>query len=145
MRALAIILGVLSLIVVAVFFVGRRSAKNELELIKPYSTYKKLLYLGSGCDAYNQKYGTWPSNINQLRMFRPDLNEHSKDAFGKDILLTPYNAALGYGTLISYGSDLKPGGVLKQEQDIEIRFPSKANVLWNDQVGKQYPRPRLRP
>jgi hypothetical protein len=116
-------------------------AKQQKEL-GPHITYSKLLYLASGCEAYKSQYSVWPTNIDQLRSYRPDLVEATKDTYGHDVVFVPYNEALGYGALISYGRDGRPGGNNEYDLDIVIRFPSEleTNTIWNNQVGRQIER-----
>lgn len=69
--------------------------------------------------------GRWPNSISEVNTnamaasptFPPPL-----DAWGHSIVYEPYAATAGYGRVVSYGRDGKPGGV-GPEADIEIRFP----------------------
>jgi len=117
------------------------AAKN----MKPYISYVHLANLASGFDDYKKQNGVWPEDITQLVKVRPDLGNENElfpvtDAYGHAFILIPYSEALGYGSLISYGRDGKPGGDNKFDQDIEIRFPTETetNAQWNKQVGERF-------
>jgi hypothetical protein len=119
----------------------RSAAKN----IKPYASYVHLVNLASGFDEYKKQNGVWPVDITQLVKVRPDLGNENElfpvtDSYGHAFILIPYNEALGYGSLISYGRDGKPGGDNKLDRDIEIRFPTETetNAEWNKQVGERF-------
>lgn len=107
---------------------------RQPELFKPYISYVKLINLATACDDYKRKYGTWPGNIKELAMLRPDLEEASIDAYGNQVVLVPVDPRTGYGELISYGHDGKPGGT-DVDKDIIIKFPIDANADWNKQQG----------
>jgi len=113
--------------------------KKQQEKLRPHISYSKLLYLSKGCDNYKAQYGRWPTNIDQLRGYRPDLVEATKDAYGHDVIIIPYDPNHGYGELISYGRDGQPGGNNEYDLDIVIRYPSdsETNMGWNNQVGRQ--------
>jgi hypothetical protein len=110
------------------------------ERIKPYSSFTRLANLGYGFDDYKKQKGEWPADITQLVNFRPDLGNDTNDAYGRAVILIPYSEKAGYGELISYGSDGKPGGDNKFDRDIEIRFPTETetNAQWNAQVRERF-------
>jgi len=116
---------------------------EQKEAFKPYISYTGLVNLANGCDDYKKQYGMWPDKIEQLRQLRPDLGASATDAYNNSVVLVPYNEAIGYGELISYGRDGKPGGDNKFDQDIVIRFPPEmeANTNWNTQVGARFKNP----
>jgi hypothetical protein len=100
--------------------------------------------LASGCDKMKKERGAWPSSLAELQAFRADFEEGSKDMWDRDVVFIPYNASLGYGQIISYGRDGKPGGT-GADTDLEIRFPSDSNVVWNTKMGQGLRRPSLPP
>ena len=110
------------------------------EASKPYMSYTGLVYLANGCDEYKRQYGVFPEKIEQLRRFRPDMVASTVDAYGHSVVLVPYNESIGYGELISYGRDGKPGGDNQFDRDIVIRFPldTGTNAQWNKQVAEQF-------
>jgi hypothetical protein len=137
---------------IAIVFVGFRVyGWRERQETKPWITYTRLMYAASRCDLYKAEFGVWPSSLAQLRSFRPEFNDWAKDAWGqadtmwgRDFVLIPYKASLGYGELISYGRDGKPGGI-GLDRDLEVRFPCDANTNWNNQMGLGLKKPRLNP
>src|SRR5205809_2770517 len=55
-----------------------------------------------------------------------------------------YRDSLGYGAVMSYGQDGKPGGA-GDDRDLQVRFPSAANANWNAQAGLGLKQPEIRP
>lgn len=100
---------------------------------KQYSTCLVLLNVaGAGCEEFKNNRGAWPNSLDDLISMRSDITR--KDGWGHDLVFTPYDAAKGYGEIISYGADGKPGGA-GEDTDLVIRFPVKANADWNRQVA----------
>jgi len=64
--------------------------------------------------------------------------------WGSDFLLVPYKESLGYGEIISYGRDGKPGGT-GADSDLVVRYPSEINAAWNKQAGLGLKRPQGAP
>jgi hypothetical protein len=108
--------------------------------VKPYSSYTRLINLARGMDDYKQHNGQWPTNLTQLVIVRPDLEQDTTDAYGYMVILVNYNEEKGCGELISYGKDGKSGGDNKYDRDIEIRFPmnSETNAQWNKQISERF-------
>jgi hypothetical protein len=108
--------------------------------VMPYASYTRLVNLASGFDDYKKQNGVWPADIIQLVNVRPDLGNDTNDAYGHAVILIPYSEKAGYGELISYGRDGKPGGDNKFDRDIEIRFPTETetNAQWNKQVSERF-------
>jgi hypothetical protein len=135
MRVVIIICGIIAILFASLRFYGWR----ERQEIKPWITYTRLGYVASRCDLYKTQYGVWPNSLTQLRAFQSELNDWAKDAWGdgdsvwgRDFMLIPYDESLGYGEIISYGRDGRPGGT-GADRDFVIRFPTKANADWNKQ------------
>jgi hypothetical protein len=120
------------------------SRHKEVQEVKPYLTYTRLMGAARDCDEYWSQHQSWPSSIAQLRAFRPDLNEWAVDMWGRDFVLVPFSVSTGYGQIISYGRDGKPGGSTEADRDIEVRFPTRVNTNWNAKVGQSLKKPYLR-
>ncbi len=103
---------------------------------KPSVSYYRLLNLALGMDDYKQHNGQWPTNLTQLVIVRPDLEQDKTDAYGNMVIFTNFNEGAGYGELVSYGEDGKPGGESKYDRDVIVRFPvdDKTNEQWNAQM-----------
>jgi hypothetical protein len=144
MRALLTTLAVIVSMLFAILFCGWLISQREVRTVRPYITYGRLLNLAAGCDQYKSKYGVWPDSLITLRAYRGDLNDAATDMWGRQVILVPYSASLGYGEIISYGSDGKPGGV-GADRDLEVRFPTGSNSNWNSQMGVGLARPSLPP
>ncbi len=103
------------------------------------------MYLAEGCEKYRAQYGAQPNSLIQLQAGRPELADPwDKDAWGREIMLVPYKESLGYGQIISYGRDGKPGGA-RADGDLAVRFPTQTNAEWNKQQGAGLHQPRFNP
>ena len=119
--------------------------RTDIEQAKPYVTYSKLRYAAEVCERYKAQYTVWPTNLAQLAEGRPEFGEPlDKDAWGCQIVFIPYSPVLGYGSLLSYGRDGKPGGT-GPDRDLEIRFPTFPNAERNEREGVGLKRPRFNP
>ena len=78
---------------------------------------------------YYKEYGSWPHS---LLDFYPTNNprhlallsegrEATNDAWSRALIYKPFDATVGYGTIISFGRNGKPGGD-GLDKDIEVRF-----------------------
>lgn len=130
-KPVASIISGIALIVIATVGSGcGKSTGGELPP-KRYATCNMLLNLAaSGCDGYKSSKGAYPDSLDQLNAYRDDIPH--KDAWGHDFGFTAFDAAKGYGEVISYGQDGKPGGT-GDDSDLVIRFPVKANADWDRQ------------
>jgi hypothetical protein len=145
MRIVFLICGIIAALVVGLRFFGWCVTRKQLEDIKPWVSYGRLMYVASRCDLYKAQYGTWPGSLAQLLAGRPELGDPwDKDGWGRHFVLAQYNKSLGYGEVISYGRDGKPGGI-GADRDLEVRFPTEANAAWNKEQGVGLKEPRLRP
>ncbi len=110
------------------------------KIVKPYISYTRLVNLAYGMDDYKQQHGQWPTNIAQLVIVRPDLANSTTDAYTNTIVFINFSESAGYGALISYGRDGKPGGDNKFDRDIEVRFPTETptNTQWNAQIQERF-------
>jgi hypothetical protein len=159
-RAIFIVCGIIAILFAILFINLRFYEWRERQEIKPWITYGRLMYAASRCDLYKAQYGVWPNSLEQLRAFRPEFNDWAKDAWGqndskmwgqndesiwgRDFVLVPYDNSLGYGELVSYGRDGKPGGT-GLDRDLIVRFPTEANAAWNKQEGVGLKEPRHNP
>jgi hypothetical protein len=101
---------------------------------KPVVTYKRLMFVAAGCDKYKQSNGAFPDSLEVLHGVGMEVNDlWTKDAWRRDVIVIPYEASLGYGKIISYGRDGKPGGTGK-DRDLEVRFPVEENHDWNKKM-----------
>jgi hypothetical protein len=141
---LAFICGVIVLLAAGIILWERHLWSKEVEEMKPYLTYTRLIGAAKDCDEYWNVRHTWPNSLAELREFRPDLSEWAVDMWGRDFILVPYEESLGYGRIISYGRDGTPGGSGAADQDIEVRFPVEASTNWNKNAGQRLKRSDLR-
>jgi hypothetical protein len=145
MRAILIILLVIISVVAGLFIWGWIASNRVIEEIKPYVTYSRLMFVAAGCDEYKKEKGVWPTSLAQLHAFRVDLNDPwTRDSWGRDVVLVPYDESLSYGEVISYGRDGKIGGS-GPDRDLVVRFPCEANTNWNEQVGSGLKKPQRVP
>jgi hypothetical protein len=136
-----IIMGIAMAIIAGVIFGRVVAVHNNLESYKPYATYTRLIHIASGCDKYEEQTGAWPSSLAQLLNGHPEFSAPwDKDTWGREVILLPYNESIGYGEVISYGRDGKPGGV-GLDKDLIVRFPAQSNADWNKQQGVGLPKP----
>ena len=84
--------------------------------------------IADGSVAFQAECGYWPRNQqdllkNERRIAFVVLRKGSEwtDPWGHPILYVPYDQERGYGYVLSYGRDGKPGGVALNG-DIEMRF-----------------------
>jgi hypothetical protein len=81
-------------------------------------TLMRLGFLAAAASEAQRFQGAWPASIEQL-VARPDpsgsmamfLKGGTNDAWGHPIVFEPFDSKRGYGRIISYGADGKPGGV----------------------------------
>jgi hypothetical protein len=142
-RVVLWICGIVAALVAGLFLAARYLGHKELEDIKPYVTYSILMNVARDCDEYKRQNSTWPSSLAQLIAFRPELTDWAKDGWGRYVELVPYNESIGYGQIISYGRDGKPGGT-GPDRDLVVRFPTDTNADWNKEQGAGLKEPRFR-
>ena len=74
---------------------------------------------------FNADVGRWPQSLNELESNSTKtvfIVGPSKDPWGRPFVYVPFNSATGFGRVISFGQDGKPGGT-GLDADIEQRFP----------------------
>jgi hypothetical protein len=147
MRKLFYILIGLCAAIVLLFVVGRYYGWREKQEWKPFITYTRQMGVASDCDKYKRQYGVWPQSLDQLISFKPELVDWAKDGWGKSdawggyVVLVPYDEKLGYGKVISYGRDGKPGGT-GLDSDTQVRYPVPSNYAWNKNYALSIRMPR---
>lgn len=144
MRKAVVFSGALVIALLVVVAYENLLRRREAQAVKPYLTYTRLIGAAEDCDDFWKERHHWPESMAQLRTFRALLIEWGVDLWDRDFLLVPYNESLGYGEIISYGRDGKPGGSADADQDIIVRFPTSPNTEWNTRVGQDLKRPHLR-
>lgn len=97
---------------------SRRVAKTTVD----------LMVLQMASSNYFKVYSLWPKSIHELEA---DGNTQkiafiapspaTNDAWGRPLVYIPFEPSLGYGSVLSYGRDGKPGGD-GPDADIEFRF-----------------------
>lgn len=103
------------------------------------------MFVASGCDQYRLKYGSYPTSLAELHDLREDLSAPwTQDAWGRDLKISDFDKSRGYGSVISYGRDGKPGGN-GNDRDLEVRFPIATNEEWNKNIGNGLKKPQFRP
>jgi hypothetical protein len=83
--------------------------------------------IGAACDGYVKFYKEPPSSIAALENNRSNVvfiiwgKDGPVDGWGRPIILVPFDAGSGYGSVMSYGRDGRPGGK-GLDADVEARF-----------------------
>lgn len=89
-------------------------------------TQNRLLYVGTACSRYFVDEGESPESLTDL-FESPGKKKvylerrYAWDAWGHPIQIIPFDAALGCGTVISYGRDGLAGGE-GFDADVQVRF-----------------------
>jgi hypothetical protein len=143
MRRTFTVCGIVAGLTVGLLLSVRILGSKELEDIKPWVTYSRLMGVARVCDEYKRQNGVWPNSLAQLLVPHPELKDWAKDGWGRYVQLVSYNESLGHGQIISYGRDGKPGGT-GADRDLVVRFPTEANSAWNTQEGVGLKQPRMR-
>jgi type II secretory pathway pseudopilin PulG len=118
-------LGVIVLLLTALLIISSLATVTSRRIAK---TRLDLSCLQMASRNYFQVYAVWPNSIRDLES---DANPRkilfvapapaTKDAWGRPLVYVPFYASLGYGRVLSYGRDGKPGGG-GPDRDIEFRF-----------------------
>ncbi len=69
---------------------------------------------------YHDVYGKWPTGL--LPLARSGSLE--VDGWKRPLIYQPFDAAKGYGAVISFGRDGRPGGT-GEDADLVVRFGAK--------------------
>ncbi len=91
------------------------------------STRMQLVNAAAACSVYSTHYGQQPASLWDLDHNRSNImfiawgKSGTNDAWGRPIHFTPFDPALGYGSVMSYGRDGRVGGT-GRDADIEFRF-----------------------
>lgn len=124
------------------YFRVEKEMRIEAQEIKPFQTYYCLMNIADGCDWYKERFGKWPDTLAQVTTGRPDLADRSTDSWGRIFIFVPYKESAGFGEVISYGRDGKPGGT-GDDRDLEIRFPTDLYTNWNEKEREGLRGPRF--
>ncbi len=112
MKVLLKIVGGLVLVGVIWCVVGRVVFRQQQ--LAGYNKFR-LTWVGAAASEYHKSLRRWPSSLADL-VAQPDSNmavflkSGSNDAWGHPIVFEPFDSTRGYGRLISYGQDGRPGG-----------------------------------
>ena len=100
-------------------------------------TYDALDGVAFASSNYFQIYGKWPASLQDFAKNSPQNPKHDSfltyartfslatgDGYRHPLVYKPFDPSVGYGSVISYGRDGRPGGV-GQDADIEVRFGEK--------------------
>jgi general secretion pathway protein G len=122
-RVLLVILGTL-LTLVMLAFLGGLLLRTPRAIAR---TNGVLASYRAAMTSFFAKFGRWPTSSTELVSNSmgiifiypsPPLN----DGWGQPIIYEPYATNIGFGRVLSYGRDGKPGGN-GGDADIELRFP----------------------
>jgi len=95
--------------------------------VAPTVTQALLQNITAACNQYITFYGEPPASLSDLTRNRSNIvfiiwpKTGTNDGWGNPIHLTPYDASLGHGRIISYGRDGRPGGS-GIDADVEVSF-----------------------
>jgi hypothetical protein len=93
-------------------------------------TQQLLLSVAAACSMYYSECGESPASLADLTNNAKGIafmhwgKRGTNDDWGSPILFKPYDASLGYGSVISYGRDGRLGGT-GHDADTEVRFGEK--------------------
>jgi hypothetical protein len=117
------IAGITAVLVLAFFFVLPRAHSLAYSILFPQrvlarQTRMRLPFLAAAASEAHRWQGAWPTSIQQLVTW-PDpsgnmamfLKGGTNDSWGRPIVFEPFDPKRGYGRIISYGADAKPGGI----------------------------------
>jgi len=71
---------------------------------------------------FNARVGRWPTSLREVETNSSNVVFDHNDPWSRPYILIPYNSATGFGRILTYGRDGKPGGT-GVDADIERRFP----------------------
>jgi hypothetical protein len=131
----AMLLAGLGVFVVALVIWAMLAGERKKQETKPFVSYTRLMGVAEACDEYKHQRGEWPNSLSQIISFKPEMVDWAKDDWGRYVVLVPYNKSLGYGKVISYGRNGRPGGGADLDREIEVRFPIEVNFIWNKEEG----------
>jgi hypothetical protein len=78
-------------------------------------THAELRAIANASRAYFEEYGTWPTSFGDLTInpkkiiFVESAPFSVVDGWNRPVVYQPYDAKLGYGSVLSLGKDGKPG------------------------------------
>jgi general secretion pathway protein G len=121
----AIVLGGLVLLLTAMLLLSSLTTVTPGRVAK---TTADLITLQMASSNYFRVYSVWPKSIHDLESDRNPQKivfiapaPATNDAWGRPLVYVPFDPSLGYGRVLSYGRNGKPGGD-GPDADIEFRF-----------------------
>jgi hypothetical protein len=91
-------------------------------------TSVSLTGLHTATTTFHERTGQWPASLNELvtnshnTIFYAPSPNGFRDGWKHPFIFELYTTNRGYGRILSYGRDGKPGG-LGPNSDMELRFP----------------------
>jgi hypothetical protein len=101
-------------------------------------TGSSLRQIGELSRYYCKCFTNWPGSLNELLAaaghpplsFQPEAHGlRTNDVWGRALIYLPFDRSLGYGAVVTYGLDGKPGGK-DLDLDIEIRFNGNKSISY---------------
>jgi len=122
-RVLLVILGIL-LTLAMLAFLGGLLLRTPRAIAR---TNRVLVSYRAATTSFFAKFGRWPTSTTELVSNSMGIifiypSPPGKDGWGRLIIYEPYATNIGFGRVLSYGRDGKPGGI-GADADIEFRLP----------------------
>ncbi len=118
----------LLILVIAIGVLAPLGSRTRCPPVDP--TRLLLNNVGEACRSYLAEYRELPASLADLDHNRKNLvfmywgKSGTNDSWGNPLRFKPYDASLGYGSVISCGRDGRQGGK-GPDADIEVRFGEK--------------------
>ena len=114
-------------IFVILFGIGLLTQTTSPRYSPKFLTQQLVYSVGAACRQYCLEFGKSPASLADLTNNPGGLmlmiwgKSGTNDGWGHPIRFVPYDAALGYGSVTSYGRDGRLGGT-EIDADVEVRF-----------------------
>jgi type II secretory pathway pseudopilin PulG len=86
----------------------------------------QLMSYQAAINNFNARVGRWPTSLREVETNSSNMvflnTPNHNDPWSRRYIFVPYNSATGFGRILTYGRDGKPGGT-GVDADIERRFP----------------------
>jgi hypothetical protein len=94
------------------------------------------MLLAAAASEAHRFQGAWPTSMHEL-VARPDssgnmamfLKGGTNDSWGRPVVFEPFDPTRGYGRIMSYGADGKPGGV-GASADIVLHYADDQRIAF---------------